>query len=130
MRTVAFASLLALAGCSWLGLEEPAAKTEAAAPAPSGDKVVVTQQTWAAFENYKYWLTPVAWTTAMGEGYFAVAKDGRSWGLTGCTANSCVIGAPVPADAIDICQTRSGGVPCLIFARDQEVVVPYEVVAD
>jgi hypothetical protein len=134
MRTVAFASLLLLAGCSWLGLEEPDTKpdtkTEATAPAPSGEKVTITQQTWAAYVNYKYWLTPRAWTRQMGEGYFAVAKDGRSWGLTGCTANSCMAGAPVPADAVEVCQTRSGGVPCLIFARDQQIVVPYDVAAD
>jgi len=46
----------------------------------------------------------------MGEGYFAVAKDGRSWGLTGCTANSCITGAPQSEDAVNICQTKSGGI--------------------
>ena len=64
----------------------------------------------------------------MGQGYFAVAKDGRSWGLTGCSANDCIFGAPQPQEAVEICQTRSGGVPCTIFARDQNVLVPYEVV--
>ena len=127
MRFVAFASLLVLTGCSWLGLEPPEARTEAVQPTPSGDKVAITQQTWAAFENYKYWLTPVAWTKPMGQGYFAVAKDGRSWGLTGCTANSCIAGSPQSQDAVDICQTRSGGVPCIVFARDQHVIVPYDV---
>ena len=128
MRSVAFASLLLLTGCSWLELEPPTGKPEAAAPAPSGDKVTITQQTWAAFENYKYWLTPMAWAKPMGEGYFAVAKDGRTWGLTGCTANACIAGAPQSDDAVQICQTRSGGVPCIVFARDQNVIVPYDVV--
>lgn len=128
MRFVAFASLLALTGCSWLGLQAPDTKPEAAAPAPSGEKITITRQTWAAFENYKYWLTPIAWTKPMGEGYFAVAKDGRSWGLTGCTANSCMAGAPQSEDAVAICQTRSGGVPCIVFARDQDVIVPYDVI--
>jgi hypothetical protein len=128
MRFVAFASLLMLAGCSWLGLDQPDTKSEAAAmPAPSGEKVSISQQTWAAFENYKYWLTPIAWHKPMGEGYFAVAKDGRSWGLTGCTANSCIAGEPHAEDAINICQTRSGGVPCIVFARDQNIIVPYDV---
>jgi len=128
MRWVAFASLLVLTGCSWLGLDQPKANTEAAAPSPSGEKVTITQQTWAAFVNYKYWLTPLAWTKSMGEGYFAVAKDGRSWGLTGCTANACITGAPQSQDAINICQTRSSGVPCIVFARDQNIIVPYDVV--
>jgi len=129
MRFVAFASLLLLAGCSWLGLDQPAAKPEAAtASGPSGEKVAITRQTWAAFVNYKYWLTPLAWTSPMGEGFFAVAKDGRSWGLTGCTANSCMTGEPHSEDAVNICQTRSGGVPCIVFARDQDVIVPYDVV--
>ena len=129
MRYVAFASLVMLTGCSWLGLQEPDTKPEAAAPAAqSGEKVTITQQTWAAFENYKYWLTPIAWTKPMGEGYFAVAKDGRSWGLTGCTANSCMTGAPQSDDAVAICQTRSGGVPCIVFARDQDVIVSYDVI--
>ncbi len=128
MRPIAFASLLVLTGCSWLGMDSPSEKAEADAPVPSGDKVTITPATWAAFENYKYWLTPIAWTKPMGEGYFAVAKDGRSWGLTGCTANSCITGAPQPQDAVDVCQTRSGGVPCQIFARDQNILVPYDVV--
>jgi hypothetical protein len=128
MRFVAFASLLILTGCSWLGLEQPETKTGAAAPTPSGSQVAITKQTWAAFVNYKYWLTPVAWTTPMGEGYFAVAKDGRSWGLTGCTANACMAGAPQSQDAVNVCQTRSGGVPCILFARDQNVIIPYNIV--
>ncbi|HVZ01580.1 MAG TPA: hypothetical protein VHA35_18885 [Dongiaceae bacterium] len=128
MRLVAFASLLILTGCSLLGLEPSGTGSEAAAPAPSGEKVAVTKATMAAFENYKYWLTPIAWSKPMGEGYFAVAKDGRSWGLTGCTANACIAGAPQSQDAVDICQTRSGGVPCIVFARDQDIIVPYDVI--
>jgi hypothetical protein len=132
MRILWIASVLVLSGCStiegWFGDSKPAAKEPAtAAAAPSGDKLTITKATWAAFENYKYWLTPIAWTRPMGEGYFAVAQDGRSWGLTGCTANSCIKGSPISKDAIDICQTRSGGVPCVVFAKDQAPVVPYEV---
>jgi hypothetical protein len=129
MRSVVFASLLVLTGCSWLGIGHPDTKPEAAVPpAPSGEKVAITQATWAAYVNYKYWLTPIAWQKQMGQGYFAVAKDGRTWGLTGCTANACMTGAPHAQDAVNVCQTRSAGVPCIVFARDQNVIVPYDVV--
>ncbi len=132
MRVLLIASVLVLSGCStvegWFGAEKSAAKTsQTAAAAPSGAKVTITKATWAAFENYKYWLTPIAWHRQMGEGYFAVAQDGRSWGITGCPVNDCVAGSPVSSDAVAICETRSGGVPCAVFAKDQEIVVPYEI---
>ncbi|MDQ7250889.1 hypothetical protein [Dongia sedimenti] len=132
MRIVLIASVLVLSGCStvegWFGDGKPSPKSQdSAAAAPSGDKVTITKATWAAFENYKYWLTPIAWNRPMGQGYFAVAEDGRSWGLTGCPVNECVTGSPVSQDAINICQTRSGGVPCSVFAKDQDIIVPYEI---
>jgi hypothetical protein len=34
---------------------------------------------------------------------------------------------PVSQDAIDICLTRSGGVACTIFAKDETILVPYEI---
>jgi hypothetical protein len=132
MRFLLIASLIALSGCStidgWFGGGKSDAKAPAAqATATSGAKVQITKATWAAFENYKYWLTPIAWHRPMGQGYFAVAQDGRSWGLTGCPVNECVAGMPVSQDAIDICHTRSGGVPCTIFAKDETILVPYEI---
>ncbi|GAB2175828.1 hypothetical protein [Dongia sp. agr-C8] len=132
MRFLLIASVIVLSGCStvegWFGSSRPDSKAPAAqAAAPSGAKVTITKATWAAFENYKYWLTPIAWHKPMGQGYFAVAQDGRSWGLTGCPVNECVAGMPVSQDAVDICQTRSGGVPCAVFAKDETIIVPYEV---
>lgn len=132
MRFLLIASLVVLSGCStidgWFGSGKSGAKAPAAqAAATTGAKVQITKATWAAFENYKYWLTPIAWHRPMGQGYFAVAQDGRSWGLTGCPVNECVAGMPVSQDAIDICHTRSGGVPCIIFAKDETILVPYEI---
>ena len=132
MRFFVIASVLVLSGCStvegWFGDGKAAPEPQdAVAAAPSGDKVTITKATWAAFENYKYWLTPIAWHRPMGQGYFAVAQDGRSWGLTGCPVNDCVAGSPVSQDAVNICQVRSGGVPCAVFAKDQDVIVPYEI---
>ncbi|WP_395023016.1 hypothetical protein [Dongia sp.] len=132
MRFLLIASVILLSGCStvegWFGAGKSDAKAPATeAAAPSGGKVTITKATWAAFENYKYWLTPIAWHKPMGQGYFAVAQDGRSWGLTGCPVNECIEGMPVSQDAIDICHTRSGGVPCTIFAKDEAIIVPYEI---
>jgi hypothetical protein len=134
MRILLIASVLVLSGCStiegWFGESEPATKsaeTAMTAPAPSGQKVVVSKATWAAYENYKYWLTPETWNGSLGQGYFAVAQDGRSWGLTGCPVRECVAGMPISQDAIEICHTRSGGVPCTVFAKDREIIVPYEI---
>jgi hypothetical protein len=132
MRFWLIAAVLMLSGCStveaWFGGGGPDAKASATqAEAPSGGKVTITKATWAAFENYKYWLTPIAWHRPLGQGYFAVAEDGRSWGLTGCPVNECVEGMPVSQDAIDICQTRSGGVPCTVFAKDEKILVSYEI---
>src|SRR5262245_39518514 len=130
MRFLLIASVLVLSGCStvegWFGGDKPAAKEPQTAAAPtSGAKLVITKATWAAFENYKYWRTPIAWHKPMGQGYFAVAEDGRSWGLTGCPVNECVTGMPLSKDAVDICHTRSGGVACIVFARDETILVPY-----
>jgi hypothetical protein len=132
MRIFVIASVLVLSGCStvegWFGDGKAAPEPQdAVAAAPSGDKVTITKATWAAVVNYKYWLTPIAWHRPMGQGYFAVAQDGRSWGLTGCPVNDCVAGSPVSQDAVNICQVRSGGVPCAVFAKDQDVIVPYEI---
>jgi hypothetical protein len=33
----------------------------------------------------------------------------------------------VRRDAVDICQTRSSGSPCVVFARDQEILIPFEI---
>ena len=132
MRIALIASVFILSGCSMLGgmfgESKPATKAPDTASMASGEKLGITKATWAAYENYKYWLTPKAWTRPMGQGYFAVAKDGRTWGLTGCPARVCIAGSPVSQDAVDICQTRSSGVPCVVFAKDQTIITPYEII--
>jgi hypothetical protein len=132
VRNIVIVSLLLLSGCGvWrdlVGGSEPAIQAPGqASDQTPGAELAITTFTWKAFENYKYWMTPAAWPRPMGEGFFAVAKDGRSWGLTGCTANSCAMGTLDSADAIQVCQERSGGVPCLLFAHDDKILVPYRV---
>ena len=125
MRIIAsaFAALIAaavLAGCSH---KPPAPVAEMA----SGEKVVVTKATYDAYINYKHWLMPKSYTGPVGDGYYAVTKDGRGWGLTGCPDNACDFGTLDPNDAIRECSNRNGGAPCLIFAHQDKIVVPYEI---
>ncbi|HEY4163377.1 MAG TPA: hypothetical protein VGM59_09960 [Dongiaceae bacterium] len=134
-KVVVFSALL-LSGCGLFGGDRPADQAArvpqpaAESSAQSGEQVAITHFTWKAFENYKFWMTPIAWPNEMGEGYFAVAKDGRSWGLTGCSANSCATGTLDSNKAIEVCQTRSGGVPCILFAHNEQTLVSYKVVED
>ncbi len=123
MIASAFAALLALvvlAGCS----HKPPAPV---AQVTSGEKVVITKATYDAYINYKHWLMPKSYTGPVGDGYYAVTKDGRGWGLTGCPDNACDFGTLDPNDAIRECSNRNGGAPCLIFAHQDKIVVPYEI---
>jgi hypothetical protein len=94
----------------------------------SGEKVVITQATYNAYINYKHWIMPKSYTKPVGAGYFAITKDGRGWGITGCPDTSCDIGTLHDADAIRECSNRNGGAPCLVFARQDQIIVPYEIV--
>ncbi|HVO04660.1 MAG TPA: hypothetical protein VMT54_20860 [Candidatus Cybelea sp.] len=126
MRSIVFA-ILTLAATGLLGACGHTAKPAPAAQMASGEKVVITQGTWNAFINYKQWLMPKSYSAPVGEGYFAVTKDGRGWGLAGCPDNSCDMGSLHESDAINECSTRNGGAPCMIFAHQDQIVVPYEI---
>ena len=102
------------------------------APAPtatlaSGEKVTISQATYNAYINYKQWVMPKSYTHPVGDGYFAITKDGRGWGITGCPDTFCDVGTLNPADAIRECSNRNGGAPCLVFAHQDKIVVPYEI---
>ena len=134
MRLNAIASLvivsgLLLAGCSSTSTNSAAPMTaqDTSGQSMSGDKVTITKATWAAFINYKQWLMPKSYSTPVGDGYFAVTKDGRGWGITGCPDTACDVGTLDSGVAIEECQKRNGGTPCLIFAHKDQIVVPYEV---
>lgn len=125
MRLIALSAVAALsvllAACGSSKKDMPVAQL------PSGQKVIITKGTWDAFINYKHWIQPKSYSGPVGEGYFAVTQDGRGWGLTGCPDNYCDIGTLKQQAAINECSTRNGGVPCLIFAHKDQIVVPYEI---
>jgi len=127
MRSIALASASVLSLLLITACGSPAKKDMPVAEVASGEKVVVTQGTYDAYINYKHWLMPKSYTGPVGDGYFAVTKDGRGWGLTGCPDNSCDFGTLDQQAAINECSTRNGGVPCLIFAHQEKIVVPYEI---
>jgi hypothetical protein len=123
MIAAVFAALflaVLLAGCAH---KAPAPVAEVA----SGEKVVITKATYAAYINYKQWLMPKSYTGPVGDGYFAITKDGHGWGITGCPDTSCDVGSLDKNDAIRECANRNGGAPCLIFAHQDKIIVPYEI---
>ena len=126
MRSIALATVagfsLLLAAC---GSSEK--KDAPVAEVPSGQKVIVSKGTWDAFINYKHWLMPKSYARPVGDGYYAVTQDGSGWGLTGCPDTFCTVGSLDPQAAINECSTRNGGKPCLIFAHQEKIVVPYEI---
>jgi hypothetical protein len=125
MIASAFAALFltfALAAC---GTHKPAPPTATVA---SGEKVQISQASYNAYINYKQWVMPKSYSRPVGDGYFAITKDGRGWGITGCPDTFCDVGTLKPEDAIRECSNRNGGAPCLVFAHQQNIVVPYEIV--
>lgn len=121
LATAAALSVLLVAACGSSKKDAPVAEV------PSGQKVIVSKGTWDAFINYKHWLMPKSYARPVGNGYFAVTQDGRGWGLTGCPDTYCEVGSLTQQAAINECSTRNGGVPCLIFAHQDKIIVPYEI---
>jgi hypothetical protein len=126
MRSIAFATVAALS-LVLVACGSSHKKDAPVAAVPSGQKVVITKGTWDAFINYKHWIQPKSYSGPVGEGYFAVTQDGHGWGLTGCPDNDCDVGSLKQQAAVNECSTRNGGVPCLIFAHKDQIVVPYEI---
>ncbi len=56
-----------------------------------------------------------------------MSKDGQIWGQSGCAKGQCPADDALKASAITRCQQFSAAVPCLIFAEDWNILVPYEV---
>jgi hypothetical protein len=84
-------------------------------------KIQVTKATW---QNYQQYL---ASTTDARHGFFAMSKDGQNSGQSGCPKGSCPPDDQLKASALKRCEQFSAGKPCLIFAEDKTVLVPYEV---
>jgi len=88
---------------------------------PNGKVLLVTKEDWADFQEY---LGKIGSTR---DGAFAMGVyQGRSdgWASSSCGADVCY-GGSAAVDAMRMC--RKGG-ECVLFARDQEILVNYKVV--
>jgi hypothetical protein len=107
-RALALALGLAIAGCATGG------------DLPAGQKIVVQESTWQSFQDY------LGKVNSTYRGVFAMDTDGHSWGWSLCPAFRCWGGRSMASEALDGCRKSSGGTPCVIFARDHDIIVPYE----
>jgi hypothetical protein len=82
------------------------------------------QLTKPAWQGYQQYLATQADTR---HGFFAISTDGQIWGQSGCPKGQCPSDDALKASAVKRCQQFSAGVPCLIFAEDKTILVPYEV---
>lgn len=93
-----------------------------ASPAAADDaKQQITKPAWAGYQQY------LAGANDTRHGFFAVSKDGQIWGQSGCPKGQCPSDDVLKDSAIKRCQQFSAGVPCLIFAEDKTILVPYVV---
>src|SRR5262245_14260658 len=95
----------------------------AALPAAADEaKITVTKEVWAGFEEYK------AAVTSTDAGFFAVSKSGGAWGWAKCGTGECETQSVARQAAIERCEKYAGVKgACVIFARNAEIEVPYEV---
>lgn len=84
-------------------------------------KQQVTKPVWQIYQQYLAGVTDARHT------FFAISKDGQSSGESGCPKGQCPTDDALKASAIKRCQQFSANVPCLIFAEDKTILVPYEV---
>jgi hypothetical protein len=84
-------------------------------------KMQITKAAWQGYQQY------LAGATDQRHGFFAMSKDGQNWGQSGCPKGSCPPDEQMKASAMKRCEQFSAGVPCLIFAEDRTILVPYEV---
>jgi hypothetical protein len=84
-------------------------------------KIQVTKAAWQGYQQY------LVGATDARHGFFAMSKDGQIWGQSGCTKGSCPPDDQLKASAMKRCEQFSAGTPCLIFAEDKAILVPYAV---
>lgn len=113
---------LAVSGCAQQGTE--------GAKLAEGEKLKITQEVWTEYQDY------VKYGQGLGpdrQGAFGVAIIGEVGvqGLPGyyyCPRmyDGCRPGKNAVSDILDLC--RRENVECLIFARNDEIQVPYEII--
>ena len=116
------AMALAVSGCAQQGTE--------GAKLAEGEKLKITQEVWTEYQDY------VKYGQGLGpdrSGAFGVAIIGDVGvkGLPGyyyCPRmyDGCRPGKNAVSDILDVCRREK--VECLIFARNEDIQVPYEII--
>lgn len=84
------------------------------------EKFVISRGTWDYYQKY---LQDIA---GGGRGAFAVSEDGYYATYHYCPmAQGCYYHINYSNEAVKSCQSK--GYKCIVFAKDDEVVVPYEI---
>jgi hypothetical protein len=86
-----------------------------------GTKLLITKAVWDGFQQYR------GWVTSIGSGYYAVTTDGVGGASAGCPSNNCQSGPSLKSAAIAACEKGSPGRTCVIFAKNQDPVIDYEI---
>ena len=119
---ILMALALAVSGCAQQGTE--------GAKLAEGEKLKITQEVWTEYQDY------VKYGQGLGpdrQGAFGVAiiGDVGVQGLPGyyyCPRmyDGCRPGKNAVSDILDLCRREK--VECLIFARNEDIQVPYEII--
>jgi hypothetical protein len=118
-RSVMRASILGLAAAVLIGGCATGYKSDY--DAPNGKVLLVSRDHWADFQKY---LGDIGYTR---DGAFAMAVyNGHSdgWASSSCPIDNCY-GSNTATEVMRRC--RSHGGECVLFARDQEILVNYKV---
>jgi hypothetical protein len=107
LRSIFIATVaIAIAGC-------------AAKPATQGAQLKITQDVWSSFQAY------LQDKTTAHSGAFAVTTDGKGWGGGICDDLRCY--GSSKEFAVNSCEKHNPGHDCVVFAYNNDIVVPYEV---
>jgi hypothetical protein len=102
--------------------EVPAMTVEPTIDAPPNSPTMsVSKVVWDNFQAY------LARVGRVGDGYYAISADGTSGGSWACGETMCMGGFDGQAAALQQCATASAGKTCVIFAKDNHILMKYQV---
>jgi hypothetical protein len=87
--------------------------------AQADGQVTISKAVAADFASYQQTIGGV------GSGAYAITEDGQGGASAGCTDGNCQ--SKAGQMAIDKCQQLNPGRTCVLFARNREPVVEYQV---
>lgn len=94
--------------------------TLVALSAEAETQYLIDAEVWSAYQTY---------AAAIGvtkPGAFVITEDGHSYWYVKCRSINCAGSTTYRHDAQQSCE-KEYGMPCVVFALRQEIIVPYEV---